>query len=632
MMNLIELLFNILPDVILLGGPFCVFAGMGTGSNTGKLNFRQICSEGGITVTESTDYLDIKSSGGGGAGAGAIGSYKIATGNTTGITPSLIYFNDYSGCSIERISIIGGFTAGNVTTADYRGMIIGGCANSINDFNCNSVIIGGARNCSGTSGYLNQNSIILNSEDALIRNGFANTIINSSSASAICGIETLGGGGLGYHSVVNSEKSLICEVNNGQSNSIFNSSCGLITDSYKSVIMSGCLNILKKMRYSSIFNGRQNQITDNDYYGYNNSIINGRANLIRCAYLRENFIINGCGNRIYAIVKGSTIVGNSIINGKGNKVKYTSYNNSIVNGSENQIECSNYSSILNGFQNCIIPYGFGSPYLQLSTIAGSCLSKIGSSEESSIFGSIRSSNLYNRNSTIINSNSSRLDCSNQSTLIGGITGSCIESIQDRMGNTLIGGSYNKIINSCFSFLSSYCCNTICGPDPNYHNFLLGICDNTISRGNFSSIIGGYKENLISNALHSSIIGGDFATLSNSSYSSVLSGRGNKSSNTCASLILAGSNNTLIQSSNSAIVGSCQARLCNVQNTVISSGLNFKCSTGSCNFLDNTLYVCKLQMLGTASTSSPFRQGVTCTGLTSISQIIVCRGIVVSVTP
>ncbi len=630
-MSLIELLFNILPDIILLGGPFCVFAGMGTGSNTGKLNFRQICSEGGITVTESTDYLDITSSGGGGAGAGAIASYRIATGNTTGITPSNIRFCGYTGCCVDKISIIGGFTAGNVTTSDYKGMIIGGCANSINDYNCNSVIIGGARNCSGTSNYLNQNSIILNSEDALIKNGFANTIINSSSASAICSIATVGGNGMGYHSVVNSEKSLICEFNSGSANSIFNSSCGLITDSLKSVIMSGCLNVLKKMKYSSIFNGRQNQITDNDYYGYNNSIINGRANLIRCAYLRENFIINGCGNRIYGTVGGYLIWRNSIINGKNNKVKYTSYNNSIVNGAENRIECSRYSSILNGFQNCIIQYGYGvSP--QLSTIAGSCCSKIGSSIQSSIFGSIRSSNLYNQNSTIINSNSSRLDCSNQSTMIGGITGSRIQSTLDRMGNTLIGGSYNKIINSYFSFLSSYCCNTICGPDPNYHNFLLGICDNTISRGRFSSIIGGYKENLISNSLHSSIIGGDFATSSNSSYSSVLSGRGNSIQTSCASLILAGSNNISDATVNSAIIGSCQARICGVKNTVISSGLNFRCSTGSCNFLDNTLYVCKLQMFGTASTSSPFCQGVTCTGLTNISQIIVCRGIVVSVTP
>jgi hypothetical protein len=642
MMTIIDFLFNFIPDIILLGGPFCVFAGMGTGSNTGKLNFKQICSEGGITVavTESTSSLDITSSGGGGVGVGSILTNKIATGIGTGITPSRTGFWPNSGGgvgtwntrNIYGVSIIGSskpptYNSNVVACSDKRGMIIGGASNYVGLYSYNSVIVNSFNsNLIYDSGNIDS-SIILNSQDSQITNGCMSSIINSTSS-------YIKDKGTSNSTIVNSESSKICPISPslyGSFNSIFNSECSQISDSYWSSIMSGCFNCLRGVKSGSIFNGLFNCIrnSDTDVWSYANSIVNGVCNRIYCGQFNSNNIFNGCKNFMVGNNRNNIFNGNSIINGDRNRICMdiqggaTCYS-SITNGVGNCLKYTNQSTIMGGYCNQIISTS------KNSTISSSRCSIICSSEQTSILGSLNSKTRLVENSTIIGGYTSYICNTNQSSIITG-TGSELLGY-GKVGITILGGYSNKICNSGYSVNVSYKQNCIFGNNPICHNFLHGIRSNTMNRSRFTSIIGGYESNLTAQTLYSSIIGGDKGTMSADSFSSILSGYKNKTSSNCTSLIVGGANNYLCASNNSAILSSCSSVLLNTSNTVLAGSCNWKCSTGSCPFLSNTLYVCQLQMFGTASTSSPFCSGITCTGITTISQIVVCRGIVVSITP
>jgi hypothetical protein len=68
----------------------------------------------------------------------------------------------------------------------------------------------------------------------------------------------------------------------------------------------------------------------------------------------------------------------------------------------------------------------------------------------------------------------------------------------------------------------------------------------------------------------------------------------------------------------------------VCNSILAGSCGMKNPVSTLPFSDNTVYVTKLHMLGTASFLSPFCEGITCT-TSSVTSITVCRGIVVALT-
>ena len=57
-LDILHNIFEILPELILGAGPFCVFKGMGTGKDSGKLLFKRIYTDTGVSITENATNLD----------------------------------------------------------------------------------------------------------------------------------------------------------------------------------------------------------------------------------------------------------------------------------------------------------------------------------------------------------------------------------------------------------------------------------------------------------------------------------------------------------------------------------------------------------------------------------------------
>lgn len=666
MINVIDILFNLLPDLILLGGPFCVFAGMGTGSNTGKLNFKQICSSGGINITENSNSLDITGTVTG-VPVGSVSPFFIAVGSGTGITPSR---TNHTGDTkrLYGVSILGNWDPNNYTQKanNYidRGMIIGGCSNRFETYQTkNSVILGGRNNkFQNSSGYYMNGSIILNSIESCFRGGCDNSIINSNTSMMRNYTN------YSYESCINSiinsvgsyqrNSNLVSPITKSGGNSMFNSYSALQCNNFYTSIMSGCEQRIRGNCYSVIFNG--DKIRIEEYSGANvqatmNVIINGRYNCIKCGNIMGNLIVNGLSGEIITDSNVDNAKYNTIISGclgfirlgQGFGATCQGYN-TIISGRSNVI-CyrQNQSSILNSYGTGInmLQAAYTSDYKGIFVSNSKNLTSTKSSW-SAIFGTYKNDIHLTCYVTMVgNPGQSNMSQAKTSTIIGSNGGSIkweptrAASAGDKVcGNTIIGGVSNLIHNN-FTFISGLqtnCSTCIGSSGASCHNFIHGIRCNSINMSRYSSILGGYCKNRIVDSIFSTIIGGQFATVSNTDFSVVLSGRSNMISDfSCMSTIIGGRNNCIIGGSiNSAIVGSQCSQLVSICNGVIIGGNSFTCRTSGCSFTADTLNVCQLQMFGTASVgiTNAFCQGVTCASITSFSQIRVCRGIVVSITP
>ena len=175
-LDILNNIFEILPELILGAGPFCVFKGMGTGKDSGKLLFKRIYTDSGVTITENATNLDIKASGGV-AGDQSIRSNEIAFGCGAGITSSafsLCVCPDLGYRSISEIAMIGSGTQSTnkygQLTANDENLIIGGNCNKITNNQLgaeprNNQLIGGVYNCVyynafGSVGSVDRTSII----------------------------------------------------------------------------------------------------------------------------------------------------------------------------------------------------------------------------------------------------------------------------------------------------------------------------------------------------------------------------------------------------------------------------------------------------------------------------------------
>lgn len=203
-----DLLLQIFENLILFS-PFYIFYGMGTGSNTGKLLFRDIGRTGsgataGLSITETNTSIIISSTG---SGISSIATCEIAYGTSlnNNITSNLfcaITTPNIKAIIGARQIVQGSPTNGTSGTSlilsgknnstscqSYKNVIVGGATNLLLQGQC-SVIIGGCLNTlesgvsttiinSRNSESLSSQSTIINSIDVCMKGAVSNAIIGS---------------------------------------------------------------------------------------------------------------------------------------------------------------------------------------------------------------------------------------------------------------------------------------------------------------------------------------------------------------------------------------------------------------------------------------------------------------------
>lgn len=394
-LDIVSIFLDLLPELILGAGPFCVFKGMGTGKDSGKLLFKKIYSDGGLTITEDSTNLDIKASGGVSSDQ-SIRSNEIAFGCGSGITSSafsLLVCTNLGFRSIHEVSMIGSGTQSTnkygQLTANYENLIIGGNCNKITNNQSfaqpqNNQLIGGVYNCAyydvfGTVGSVNRNSIIggaLNracgDSNNTILSGSSNQNSNSQFSSIISSVAA-GINGVSTSTIISSNADIqkvgsSCQlssaitadgfINDSSFSTILGRGVKFTENSY-STVLNGLRNWMFDCSYTStVVNGYYNHIVPgNDYSAYSTTIFNGFKN----CFLNQNSPLPGFGGMRYS----------SIMNGKYNyfllpfgsrldEVK----NSNILNGAKNILTLveSSFTSdgltpssavILNGYKNCI---------------------------------------------------------------------------------------------------------------------------------------------------------------------------------------------------------------------------------------------------------------------------------------
>jgi hypothetical protein len=611
-----DFLFSIFEFLTLGAGPFFVFAGMGTGTQSGKLKFKNISpsADGSTSITENSDHIVVSSN----ISSSSAPSCEVLWGTGTSFTSGFLRV-DNTNRSIVNIKHIG--SSGEVSNSKndgYRSLLLKACKSGIyiNVNNSNAISTCIAKLC--TTNESNIISSIDSTIDGDSYNSRANTIIGSYGSCTM---------GYSEYSTILSSYGRNCRQKLG---SIISSLVSCNITQYQSCgnsILSSCAAqiIGCKTNFNSIISS-----TSDNYISHFNPLANG-AN--------HNFI---------GASRGSAI--------KGGQVKYGittgSQNSSILGSVESSIKDAKFSSIIGSCGSKICFYRFygknDSPFNDYNSIIGSrnsmistcntdeyygystsctntiisskdskdysscntaIISSIGSvilkrSSASAIVSSCNSTLYYSQYSSIVSSAGSNISCSKSSVVLSGrgneirsgsnysaIINGCLNRISFSYNAVILTGTCNKIgVNSkgasCNSVIIAGCKNYIKA---------VAIFGNCISN---SSIIGGYC-NTMCDAPHSSqILGGSCNSIGTILTSTIID----------SSVIIAGCKNVLASGSNrnNVIIGGCNNSNFNSPfcNSVIIASYNSNMGgvvkssaligTTNVSYLSNDIYLTRVE--------------------------------------
>jgi hypothetical protein len=695
MIGIFDILFEVLPYLIWGAGPFCVFKGMGTGKDSGKLLFKKIYSDSGVSITENSTILDFSISGGG-PPPDPIDSCEVAFGTGVGITSSVFYVDDtLKRCGLFGISNISTYASNNKNYAgqycDSGSLVIGGYQNKIDDqYSENSLIVGGRNNSMKYygPGYSSKQSVIIGSYGSSIRgyNSTSNNNIISGGSSTIKGYSNNFISGYGSSiqssnnssslvssksSILSSSRSQIIETTNF--NQISNNGKGHSIQNGSNQIGYGMYNSIQNGKSNLIYSNAQNQTNPHTFFS---SIVNGQSNKL----------LSGCGNVILTGYSNE-IISYSYLTPPSFQYKYPTNWSTILNGEKNCITIGPNSAIVNGYQNEIFVSNLASPaspggvdYSSNNVILTGKNNKInwGSNnvsilgEGGSINRSFRSklstsdSNFNSDGATNSNNNIITGGCSNKvsnsvilsgtseanSRILGSFSNSTVYTSSSNIlhGNGLIEGTCDHNNNVLFNFTNRFSSiqfanrSTIIGGGNNY------IITNGTGSVTSAVILNSYGSRAIANdgccILDSVIISGSASGLSQSYRSSIIS--------SFQSRIEGGCLNSLLNSSNSIIGRNSKGTPLNesCMMSIVSSTDTYFCIplagmgpslnsvmiglTGTCvRDLTNFTTVGNLHILGTVSVSDGVTKNdgvwICQISLASINQLVVCNGIVTSIT-
>ena len=605
--DVINSIFDILPQLILATSPACVFAGMGSGSQSGKLTFKKIFSGEGIDITQDETSLMFKVTGG--SKAIGIDSCEIVIGNsTTGITGS----NNIKVCeaykAITGVAIISGTfspTAYALCNEVQSSLIIGGRTNHINYYSYYSNIIGGTINsiCAST-GYKYYGTIL---------GGRCNKICEGSG------------------SIITSQSSKIYSacISNSIISGIKNCICPSTNANYTSII-GGCCNSIGDGRYSSAINSFGSTITNN---------FNASINSIGSTKM-DSFMFVDIGG--YCNVSQFNLSRSlSTISSKFSNNLKCSNDISIISSCSSYTVLGTGSSVISSDCTCI--------YGSYGSIISSCVSKICSggpshSRFNSIISSYKGEIRNSCGSSIISSGGATVSCSVSSTILSSNCGVIYKSNGSILSN--ISGFYNRrgIYNSTFSAAFFRQCSCI---NNSVNSVIISGVNNEMKCSINGASIGLYnlKQSGSKPSFRNVILSFDTACITSEGatssdnfisgcYSSVLDTfRSSIISSTCTSLIesrdssIIGSYFSCIMgSTSSVIIGSRCTKIENSRNSAIIAGWPGSCLSGCCE----TTRTAHLNIHGSVIMNSTSAVGYCSWPASPISSITVCNGIITAI--
>lgn len=546
-----DFLFSIFEFLIIAGGPFCVFAGMGKDKNVGKLTFRNlIAADSSIEITENGACVTLKSN----SSDVSVPLNKVPWGTTSSITWGFLEVDTsvhaITGAYIianQPTSIIGTtFSPGgnNLIVNPKNNKMYGACDSVIvtsgrsymYKVGRRSAIIGGFCNkiCGGDS------SSIINSCISCNQYAYLSSILSSRN-SQLC--QTC------FSSILSSQKSDIRYISTGQQ--VFNST-----------IISSYLGRNTGNNYSTIISSRQSYMFHSNALssGGSNSIMSSCLSCINGGQVIDGITIGSLRSTVLASC-GSIIndsCGSTIVSGRKNFICVYTYGGGNVNTSEN---CHN--TIIGGYCNKIHQYDSPESYSNVkynSILSSRCSFIYSNIDFSSIITSEKDSILSNGTSNVIIGGSlcgkTVISASNRSSIINsqcasitisnttGIVGGFCQCISEGTYTGILGGSFHIIRSkSSDSSILGGCTNRHC---TSARSAMIAGCINQITISDNSAILGGHC-NLIYKIDNSAILGGQCSciqTLSTKGLSGgvIIAGRKNQIYNTSYSVILGGTDN------------------------------------------------------------------------------------------
>ena len=581
-------LIQLVSDIIMAAGPYFVFKGMGTGTQSGKLKFKSIIQgNSSIGITETSNSITINSNAGG--SGSPIDLDEIAFGTGTGITSSF--------AAVSSRSIVGVSSFGTLTFSTGWGV----CDASGVPSACNSIIITGhpVNNLICSS----RNSNIIGSCDSKISFSYESDVIQSSNS---------------------------CQSNNFMS-SIIGVISVTISSSSQSSIIAGYKNSIQFGKNSTILASRNGSMY---FFKPTPTAIDPT--------LLSNSIISTIGSCINTVsTKGGTIVrNNTIISSK--EAENIHSNPGCGTGNPYKSSCQKgYISIISSEKSCILGARCGSVKAGGGILGtndglggsnytgGSDTSVIISSCKALLYDTCRSSILSTHNSSIIvgmTGSNSAFICSNitNSSIISGQNNK-ISTYQDteKSSQTLVvcnsgiissrnisfssENRFVSVINSAsFSFLTSDSTKSsknarvsIIGVETDTNTLVVQCSSNSAIINSFltdrgiigstNSIIMNSNDVGIITSENSAIMTSQKVALSSSKNSVVISSYDSDILGSNNSALMTGCSNIIFNSSNSSIISGCRNSICDTCNSVILSGASssiFSCSstiiTGYCN--------------------------------------------------
>jgi hypothetical protein len=636
------ILVDLITEIFLAAGPYFLFGGMGSGTQSGKLLFKQLCEgDSSITLTENLDSITIDSNVPN--TNTTISSCEIVYGTGTGITSSFAKVSggdkqllgissigtltfssgwgvcDASGVPTSCNSLI--ISSYNVDNLNYKGRnsnILGSAKSKI-CCSCETDIIGSQNsnfNCSSLSSIVTSINVTSSTSfQSTIIGGYNSQICNSCYASIISGSNNI----INYTSNIN--KSKTC------GNSIISSNLSCIkSNSTKSGSINSFNSILSSNNSFIVHTnpgGSGKGTTQSIELGLN-SIISSDCSYI-CGAIYNKSKLYSCGSDTSVII--STIRGkivdscrSSIISGCCNSIILS------LTGSADVMSTANIQnvSIIGGKNNNICLFQDVDKHTATISIANSgIISSKGitfsEANNRSIrqFSVISSADLNlpgicNINSSIIGSRSTKSvlmtcvchsavinSCSNATNAQGIVWRSCRavllntedSDIQSSIDSVIVNGSMNSFPGiSCRSVIVSGCCNSLYANNSvilsGYKNYTRG-CNSIISAGGCNTICDGSKDSIIFSGFKNTVC--DYQNAIVSSACSYI-GSSDIFQKEISTVIIGGCKNCIISNSqNSSIIGGCNNCIVGLSFSAII-GSSDKGLTGS---FHNTLYVSKL---------------------------------------
>jgi hypothetical protein len=565
LVDIFNFINSILPESTILAAT--IFSGMGSGTQSGKLLFKGLCSDTNISISQ--DSTSVKICDTSSPVIIAVDDAKVAIGDVYGNLTASIFSVNTTWESISKPDTYKGLILSNVPPQSYYfynswcslivagrkstakgkfsgSTIIGGYDNTLNSQN--SSIIGGVNN-----GILSRSSTILGSCGSVICNG---PFIQPSPQD------------IPDSTIVSSIQSVIC--NSVRNNSIIGSNLSCQINSKGTSIVSSCYSLLgyvsKSIECSVSYSA--------DISGFKNTI---------CAKMNKskssdayNSIISS--NKSYTCgIKNSTIISNH------KSCICDSELSTIISGQCNDIRSATSSSILGGYYNKI----FSSKY---SSIFGGCHNSVDKSNYSSIFTSKSS---YPYPNLIYDSCNSSIMASEKSKICNSCFSTILSSCYGHINNSKFSTLYTRTVpptpnidKSCNVFLVSINYSCICDSD----NSMMIVTDsqNYIKKSTGAAIIGSQKNIIITEI--GPIIGkqppGENRGENNiihGSYKSWICEYTCGVHVSCNNLVSAAIGGTVCASANSGVIGSYQARVGpSSKNSLIVGSGNYSCMSGSTN--------------------------------------------------